>query len=72
MITVQGSKGRKYEVRSQLYGTSNLVQRLYYGGIFLASTESRGPNGESSSSMEVTIERANARADALGIEVSDQ
>ncbi len=71
MTTVQVSKERKYEVRSQLYGTSNLVQRLYYGGIFLASTDWKGPNGESSTSLEVTIERANERADLLGIEVSD-
>jgi hypothetical protein len=71
MVTVRGSKERKYEVRSQLYGTSNLVQRLYYGGIYLAGTDWKGPNGESSSTLEITIERADKRADELGIEVSE-
>ena len=71
MVTVKGSKDRRYEVRSQLYGTSNLVLSLYYGGIFLASTDQSGPNGESCSTYEQTIERANLRADVLDIEVSD-
>jgi len=71
MTTVQGSKGRKYEVRSQLYGTQNLVHRLYLGGIFLSATSERGPHDSSSSSMEITLERANERADKLGIEVSE-
>jgi hypothetical protein len=71
MTTVQGSKGRRYEVQSTLYGTRNSVHRLYFGGIFLASTEQQGIWGESSSTMEVTIARADDRADALGIEVID-
>ena len=68
MTTVQGSKGRKYEVQSRLFGTNHWVYTLFYGGILLASTNKPGPNGESSSSIEVTIERANKKADDLGIE----
>jgi len=71
MTTVQGSKNRKYEVRSELYGTRNLVHRLYYGGIFLASTSELSPTGGSSSSMEDTIARANERADQMGIEITE-
>ena len=71
MTTVQGTNGRKYEVRSELCGTRNLVQRLYYGGIYLAGTDQAGPQGESSSTIEVTIERADERADALGIEIME-
>ena len=71
MTTLQGSKGRRYEVQSTLYGTRNLVQRLYYGGIFLAGTDQRGPAGESSTTLEDTIDRANQRADALGVEIID-
>ncbi len=71
MVTVKGSKGIKYEVKSTLYGTRNLVQRLYFGGIFLSSTEEKGPNGESSSSIETTIRRADERCENLGIEVTE-
>ena len=70
MTTVQGSKGRRYEVREQLYGTSNLVQRLYFGGVFLSSTSESAENGANSSSMMETIKRANERADEMGIEVA--
>lgn len=72
MTTVRSKKtGRVYSVKSQLYGTSNLVQSLYLGGIFLAGTGSRGPSGESSTTLEDTIARADARADDLGIEIDD-
>ncbi|MBA7495082.1 hypothetical protein ES702_05661 [subsurface metagenome] len=71
MTTVKGSKGRKYDVECELFGTRNLVHRLYFGGIFLASTDQRGPDGELSSSLEITIERANKRVDDLGIEIDD-
>jgi len=71
MVTVLSKSGRRYEVRSQLYGTSNLVHRLYYGGILLASTDQTGDAGESSSSMELTIERADKRAGQLGISIDD-
>ena len=71
VTTVKGSDGRRYEVKSVLHGRSNWVQSLYYGGIFLATTMSPGPKGQSSSSMEVTIERANAKVDKLGIEITE-
>lgn len=71
MTTVQGADGRRYEVQSQLYGTRNLIHRLFWGGIFLASTDQRGANGESSSSLETTIARADERATKLGIEVDN-
>jgi len=71
MTTVKSQKsGRVYEVRSQLYGTSNLVHRLYFGGIFLSSTGSQGGNVPSNS-MEDAIRIADKRADELGIEVSE-
>jgi len=70
MVTVKGKTGRKYEVRETVYGTRNIVYRLYYGGIFLAGSDQRGPNGESSSSLEITIARADARCEELGIEIS--
>ncbi len=72
MITVRGVKERKYEVRSQTYGTRNVVNRLYYGGIFLASTEERGEEGESKSSMEQTIKRADERTEKMGIEITGE
>lgn len=72
VTTVKGSNGRRYEVTSLLYGSRNWVHNLYYGGIFLAGTGRKGPRGESSTSMEVTIERANARADELGIEITEK
>ena len=62
----------RYEVQTTLYGTRNLVHRLYLGGIFLAGTDEKGPNNESSSSMETTIERANTRNDVLKIRVETQ
>ena len=70
MTTVLGGKGRKYEVKSELYGTRNLVHSLYYGGIYLAGTDQKGDKGESSSTMETTIKRANKKADDLGIEIN--
>jgi len=72
MTTVKGKTGRKYEVQSTRYGTRLLVQRLYCGGIYLASTDDRGPNGESETSLEITIERADDRADKLGLCVEDE
>jgi hypothetical protein len=71
MVTVMGKSGKRYEVQSQLYGTSNLVHRLYYGGIFLAGTDQPGPQGESCSTMEQTIDRADARVAALNIYIQD-
>lgn len=71
-VTVQGSNGRRYEIRTQTYGTRSVVQRLYYGGIYLASTDDLGPNGESNSTLETTIERANERAEQLGILVAEK
>lgn len=71
MTTVTGSKGRKYEVRTKQYGMSNTTYMLYYGGIFLAGSDVLVPKGQSCSTLEVTIERANERADALGIEISE-
>lgn len=71
MVTITGKSGRMYEVKSQLYGTSNLVHRLYFGGIFLAGTDCLGPEGESSSSLETTLERAEERVSKLGIEISE-
>jgi len=65
MTTVRGKNGRRYEVRSTLYGTSNLVQRLYYGGIYLAGTEKSGQT------IESAIERADKRVEDIGIDVSD-
>ena len=65
ITTVKGSGGRRYEVRSTLYGTSNLVQRLYYGGIYLGGTDV-------SVTMEATIEAANKRVEELGIEIIDK
>lgn len=70
MVTVQHASGRRFEVRSQLYGTSNLVHRLYYGGIFLCQTGSQGHNA-GTLTMEDAIERANARAERLGIETEE-
>jgi len=69
MTTLRGSNGRRYEVQSQLYGTSNLVHRLYFGGVFLAATDERGPGEQSSSTILQTIERANHRAEEMGIEI---
>ena len=66
MTTVKGKTGRVYEVQSQLYGTSNLVHRLYFGGVYIAGNT--GANTDVR--LEVLIERADARADALGIELS--
>lgn len=72
MTTVKSNKsGRKYDVQNTLYGTSCNVYRLYYGGIFLAGTDVRGPRGESSSTIEDTIIRADIRADELGIEIRE-
>jgi hypothetical protein len=71
MVTVLAKSGRRFEVRSTQYGTTNLVHHLFYGGIFLAGTDRRGDAGESSSTMELTIERADKRADQLGICVED-
>ena len=71
MTTVKSSKtGRVYEVRSQLYGTSNLVHRLYFGGIFMACTGSQGLNVPPNS-MENAIEIADRRSVELGIEITD-
>jgi len=69
-VTVKGENGRRYEVLSELYGTRNMVHRLYYGGIFLASTDQKGPAGESSSSMEVAVRKADEMVKTLGIEVA--
>jgi hypothetical protein len=69
MTTVTGSKSRRYEVQSQLYGTSNLVHRLYYGGIYLAGTDILEDGTIRNTSIDATIERANHRADSLGIEM---
>ncbi len=71
MTTVQGSNGRKYEVRSTLYGTSNLIHRLYFGGLFLAATGSRGLNAGPDWTMLDAIEAANKEADKMGIEITD-
>jgi hypothetical protein len=69
MITVvHPTSGRRFEVQSQLYGTSNLVHRLYFGGIFLCMTGSQGLNCPTYS-IEEAIEQANARAEKLGIEI---
>jgi len=62
ITTVRGSKGRRYEVKSRLYGTSNMVHCLYYGGVYLASTDHHGK-------MIDTIKAANEYADELGIEI---
>ena len=71
MVTVTGSKGRKYEVKSTLYGTSNLVHRLYYGGIFLAATGSRGLNCGPDWTMADAIKAADQNVEILGIEISE-
>jgi len=71
MVTVKSSRtGRVYEVRSQLYGTSNLVHRLYFGGIFLASTGAQGLNVPSHS-WEDAIAIADERSIKLGIEITE-
>ena len=70
MTTVQGSKGRRYEVRTTIYGTSNIVNRLYFGGVFLAADGTHGLNVPSVS-LEEAIEKANHRADILGLQVTD-
>ena len=69
MTTVKGKSGRRYDVEHTLYGTRNHEYRLYFGGVFLATTASGGPNGESSTTLEDTIIRADDRADRLGLEV---
>jgi hypothetical protein len=67
--TVKSFKsGRKFEVRSHLYGTSDLVQKLYYGGIFMCQTGSQGLNC-GSLTIEEAIEKADDRAEKLGIEI---
>ena len=71
MTTVRDNKGRKYEVRSTLYGTLNLVHRLYFGGIFLAATGSRGLNNGPDWSMEDAIAAASEAADRMGIEITE-
>lgn len=69
MTTVKHqTSGRVFEVRSQLYGTSNLVHRLYYGGIFMSQTGSQGLNCPVWS-IEEAVEQANNRAEKLGIEI---
>jgi hypothetical protein len=71
MTTVKSQKtGRVYEVRSELYGTHNLVHRLYFGGIFMSSTGSQGLNVPSNS-IEDAIEIADKRSSALGIEITE-
>lgn len=72
IVTVKGKNGRRYEVETTLYGICNLTHRLYYGGIYLAGTNEPGPNKESSSSMKITIQRADNRVDELGIEVAGE
>lgn len=72
MITVTSLKtGRRYEARTTQYGSSNIVTRLYYGGIYLAGTDQPGMNGESSSSIELTIFRADQRAANLQIDLGE-
>lgn len=65
MTTVKGKSGRKYEIQSQLYGTANLVHRLYYGGVCMAANT----GASTDVSLEALITRADDRADALGISV---
>jgi len=69
MTTVRGKSGRRYDVEHTIYGTRNHEYRLYFGGVFLATTASGGPKGESSTSFEDTIIRADERAERLGLEV---
>lgn len=67
-VTVISKKsGREYEVRSALYGTSNLIHSLYYGGIFMAA--SGGSSSYSNNTMEEAIAIADTRADDLGIKI---
>jgi hypothetical protein len=68
MTTVQGER-RRYGVQSTLYGTSNSVHRLYYGGVYLSSTGEQGETGASASTMLETIRRADRRAEEIGLEV---
>ena len=70
MTTVTGKNGCKYEVRDRLYGTSNLVHRLYLGGVYLACTGSQGLNVPSLS-IEDAIAKADKRAESLGLAVKD-
>lgn len=66
---------RTYDVEHTLYGTRNDVYRLYYGGIYLAGTDSPGchPDPEvqkqSSMSIELAIEVADIRAEKLQIQI---
>jgi hypothetical protein len=70
MTTVTSkATGRKYEVRHTLYGTSNNVYSLYYGGIWLASTEQSCNNSDGT--LETAIINADARVAKLGINVTD-
>jgi len=68
MTTVKSkATGRVYDVKSQLYGTSNLTHSLYFGGIPVATT-----GGCSSFAHGYTMAEAIAIADEtvdeLGIE----
>ncbi len=66
MTTVTSKlSGRTYQVTSQLYGTSSTVYYLWYGGIGVASTSTRGSN------LESAITTADEYCDRLGIMASE-
>lgn len=72
MTTVTSKSGRKFEVREDPYGKNNhYYYRVFYGGIYLTTTGERGPKGESSTSLEIAIERAEKRVEVLGINISE-
>jgi hypothetical protein len=67
MVTVQGHE-KRYEVRSELYGTRNLVHRLYYGGIYL--TTAGGINSTRPAlTMAEAIVAADKKVEELGIQI---
>ena len=71
MTTVKSSKtGRKYEVESKLYGTSNTVYRLSFGGIFLSLTGNKGLNA-GYNTMDDAIAEADDLCERWGIEVTE-
>ena len=72
MTTVTSKKtGNKYEIESQLYGTSNLVHRLFFGGIQVATTASCSTAKPSLTLTEAIIV-ADKKSEELEIEIDDK